>query len=279
MARDDTSSLVVPAAPGDPAAGASWVWTLRNPSAPKLPETVDLRWRWIPPGRFRMGARGYYPDEEPVHEVTVRFGFWMLETPVTQAQWLAVQGGENPSYHQPETAWATHPVERIHWPMACEWCAALTARSHDAGLRGRVDLPTEAQWEYACRAGSDAEYCNGDGEEALDRVGWYVGNSGTRTQSVGGKARNDWGLRDMHGNVWEWCRDPWNPSLYHERAAGAFAEDVETGTESSPRSLRGGYAANSPVGCRSAYRVRGRPELGVGRSGFRACWFPGPEQA
>jgi len=268
--------LSIDTRPTEPTAGASWSWRIIHRDGGESGESAELVWKWIPPGRFRMGARGYYADEEPVHEVDVRRGYWMLETPVTQRQWLAVEGGENPSYHKTEPEWREHPVERVTWPMACAWRLKLEGLiAEEEGLNLRVSLPNEAEWEYACRAGSVGEYYNGDGEERLSEVGWYAGNSKGKTHPVKQKNPNPWGLYDMHGNVFEWCRDPWNNAAYGLRDDGWFVETTMDGDENPPLVLRGGSCANRAVDCRSAFRGRGLPGLGVD-DGFRACLFPGP---
>ncbi len=247
---------------------------------PRLPDPVPLVWKWIPPGSFRVGARGYYAHEEPVHDRSIAPGFWMLETPVTQAQWLAVQGGETPSFHQDTPDWRDYPVERVTWFRAREWYVALQAIAGPLVLSGgAIALPSEAQWEYACRAGSQAEYCNGDGPECLDRVAWYAGNSKGRTHPVKSKDANAWGLYDVHGNVAEWCEDAFAADAYERcledgegigRGAAPGPSD-----ENAPRVLRGGNYAVRAVDCRSAIRIRRRPDHDDNGVGFRACLCPG----
>ena len=269
-------TLLVTPPPVSPRGGDGWTWTL-GCVPDQLSEPMALVWRFIPPGPGRLGARGYFDDEEPVHEVVVNRGFWLLETPVTQAQWLAVMGGKNPSYHQDFPKWREHPVEQVTWPLAKQFCRTL-AGMMPAGLQAmwRPDLPTEAQWEYAARAGSLGEYGGGDGEEHLDRVGWYTGNSGGFTHPVRGKEPNAWNLYDMHGNVWEWCEDPWNAAAYQVRDEPWPADRVAPGDDESHRVCRGGGYAGLPALCRAAYRSRWRPGNDDGSQGLRACLWPGP---
>ena len=168
---------------------------------------VVQRLRWIPPGVFWMGSpedeEGRFPAEGPRHLVSIDSGFWMFDTPCTQALWEAVMG-ENPSQfmvaNRPKEG-ADRPVESVSWEQCQEFLTALNSR-----LDGiQLSLPSEAQWEYACRAGTEtARY-----SENLDAIAWYNENSGNETHSVAGKEANSWGLYDMLGNVWEWCVDVW----------------------------------------------------------------------
>ena len=141
-----------------------------------------------------MGGSG--SDETP-HSVTLSSPYWMGETEVTQGQWQALMG-KNLSHFDGDL---NLPVEQVSWDDAQEYVAALNAC---AALKNgwRWTLPTEAQWEYACRGGTVGDYA-GD----LDEMAWYSNNSGSKSHLVGTKAANAWGLNDMHGNVWEWCAD------------------------------------------------------------------------
>ena len=147
---------------------------------------------WCPPGTFEMGSpagEAGRRDDEKQHRVTVTNGFWMARTEVTQAQWKSVMG-KNPSEH---TGDDNLPVENVSWKAARKFCS-----------RTGLQLPTEAEWEYACRSGSTGPYA---GSGRLDEMGWFEGNSGGQTHPVGQKSANAWGLQDMHGNVSEWCED------------------------------------------------------------------------
>ena len=218
-----------------------------------------------------------------MHDVRVIQGFWMLETPVTQRQFEAVTG-QNPSYHTGRPDSPDRPVENVtYFDHAQAFLRAVNrSPSLRATITGRLDLPGEAQWEYACRAGTDTEYSSGDGEEALAEVGWYVENSRQgqvcETCPVGLKPANAWGLRDMHGNVWEWCRDRWDRNAYAQRLGGWDAETVADDPKDveAYRAMRGGSAWNPAASCRSACRVRRHPSDVDDNQGFRPCWFPGP---
>jgi formylglycine-generating enzyme required for sulfatase activity len=191
----------------------------------------------VPPGEFLMGSPNAFFSEAPVHRVAIGSAFLLGKFPVTQRQWRAVMGS-NPSAF---TADEENPVEGVSWEDASAFCRRLGALS---GLRFR--LPSEAEWEYACRAGSAWEFFFGpwgpyrdDGEipwrvrRALAVYAWFDLNSGDGTRPVGRKRPNPWGLHDLAGNVWEWCADVW-----HDDYAGAPA-DGSAWVEGAPGS-RGG---------------------------------------
>ncbi|MEM7392910.1 MAG: formylglycine-generating enzyme family protein, partial [Verrucomicrobiota bacterium] len=236
-----------------------------------LNKDVVLPFRWIQPGTFLMGERGGQRFAEPVHEVEIIEGFWLGETPVTQEQYQALTG-ENPShFHEGEEA-RRRPVEQVTWEQARAFSETLGER---AGPGWHGDLPTEAQWEYACRAGSESKFWHGGDEDAFDEVGWHRGNSSRQTQPVARKLANPWGLYDMYGNVWEWCRDAWVDFAYRQRQDGVQAPFVDGG-ENAPRVVRGGTIWNYPVRCRSAFRSWGTPVDRNGNLGFRAELFRRP---
>ena len=155
-------------------------------------------------------------EQEP-HEVTINEGFWMFGTPCTQALWEAVMG-DNPSHF----GGADRPVETVSWNQCQDFLTALNTQLD--GLL--LSLPSEAQWEYACRAGTQMPRYS----ENLDAIAWYGENSGKETRAVAGKEANSWGLYDMLGNVWEWCDDAWE------------GKEAEKSSESSSayRVVRGG---------------------------------------
>jgi formylglycine-generating enzyme required for sulfatase activity len=175
----------------------------------ELDAGVVTHLRWIPPGRFLMGSPdeevGRDSDEGPQHLVTLSRGFWLAGAPCTQAEWHAVMG-TNPSGFKGNDL----PVEQVSWRDCREFCKRIRLRF--PGLEPR--LPTEAEWEYACRAGTTSAYNDGSActeperkDPALDRLGWFNENSGGKTHQVRQKEANRWGLYDMHGNVREWCED------------------------------------------------------------------------
>ncbi len=227
---------------------------------------VKLELVEIPAGSFTMGSpkneERRSKDEDQV-QVNITKTFYMGKTEVTQAQWKAVMGN-NPSRFEGDNL----PVECVSWDEAMEFCRKLTEREHSMGRlpRGwKYTLPTEAQWEYACRAGTMTAYYTGDDSyEDLGRAGWYGENSGGETHPVGQKEPNAWGLYDMHGNVWEWCSD-W----YSLRLEGG---DDPAGVKSgSNRVLRGGGWSNNAQYCRSAHRVYYSPGSRGISLGFRVA--------
>ncbi len=181
---------------------------------------------FIPPGRFRMGSPtnevDRYSEEGPQTDVIISRGFWMGKCEVTQGEYQELMG-ENPSYYNgPSEPWEdwhpdygvvpTRPVEQVDWEDAIAYCAAQTQRERAAGRippNSAYRLPTEAEWEYACRAGTSTRFHYGEdpGYENLDNYGWFYPNNGNQTHPVGQKLPNPWGLHDMNGNVWEWCQD------------------------------------------------------------------------
>ena len=207
--------------------------------------------RWIPPGSFWMGSpedeEGRYEREGPRHLVTLTEGFWLGTTPVTQELWEVVMEG-NPSSFKGERL----PVASVTWHDCQEFCELL--KRLVPGLLPR--FPTEAEWEYACRAGTDTAFNDGSScespegrDEVLAKLGWYDENSDRRTHPVGQLLPNAWGLHDMHGNVWEWCMDG-------RREYGTEPiENPKGPTEDEAyRVFRGGSSWGLARSCRSAYR-------------------------
>lgn len=261
----------------------------------QLDDNTPLFFQHIPAGSFRMGARGFAEHEEPIHTVHITEPFYLSTFPVTQAQWQAVvrrQAVSGLDECPSEFEGDFHPVEQVSWDDAVAWCRCvrdgdlLQDLPNRAGIRVVVrdfGLPTEAQWEYACRAGTDTEYYTGDGAGALAEAGWYSANSGGSTSAVGGKARNNWGLYDMHGNVDEWCRDVWDPDTYRKRRNGVCDPDASAHDVSpkiaADQVIRGGSWPFSAWYCRAADRDGFEPNERAGFRGFRVCLFPGSESA
>lgn len=244
--------------------------------AKALKNSIDMEFVLIPPGDFMMGScispdesvekyggvAGWYEFEHPRHEVRIREPFCLQTTPVTQGQWKKVMGN-NPSHFRP--CGEDCPVEAVSWDDAQDFIK----RINDMEGTGKYRLPSEAEWEYACRAGSAGEFCFGDDLGKLGEYAWYEDNSGKRTHLVGGKKPNAWGLYDMHGNVMEWVEDdshntydgaPVDGTAWIDRGRGAC------------RVFRGGGWGFGALYCRSAYRFGGRPDFKAAVLGFRlAC--------
>lgn len=257
--------------------------------------SVVQRMRWIPPGRFTMGSpeseAGRREDEGPQHEVELSCGFWLADTPCTQALWQAVMG-ENPSrFLSPE-----RPVEQVNWDDCQSFAAKLNTLLPGLGVR----LPSEAEWEYACRAGTKTAIWTGDldlrGENdapALDVIAWYGGNSGhgvevsnahdfsnrpnekyphtqAGTRQVCGKLSNPLGLFDMLGNVFEWCSDRVGPYV------ATPTTDPPGAATGSLRVIRGGSWLDYARYIRAAHRRGNVPENRDRGLGFRLARGQGP---
>ena len=185
---------------------------------------TGMEFIWVPGGCYEMGCGSWTSDcgrdEKPLHEVCVD-GFWMGKTEVTQGQWKQVMG-ENPSEFKKGD---NYPVERVPCPEIEKFILKLSSLNRDAN---DLRLPTEAEWEYACRSGGKPEKYAGGSD--LDRVAWYKGNSDSSTQAVATKAPNGFGLFDMNGNVNEWCADTYRGWAYkkHQRTNPLFREEGYT---------------------------------------------------
>ena len=260
-----------------------------------LPGGATMEMIYVAPGSFMMGSPSSEEgrdDDETQHRVTLTKGFWLGKYEVTQAQWQSVMGS-NPSYFKsPE-----RPVENVSWNDCQEFVRAVNVRVKEQ-LGGNVRLPTEAEWEYACRGGTDTSLpsgqnlvvlgaCNGRG---LNEISWYSGNSSVAfelsngidcsgleekefsgsfagTHPVGKKDANKWGFHDMIGNVLEWCEDTYDKDYY---LIGP-AIDPCNRASGDDRVLRGGCWLNVARLCRSAYRFRGQPGSRSRYGGFRLC--------
>ncbi len=216
----------------------------------------------IAPGEFLMGSppdENGREDNETQHQVRLTQPFWLGRYPVTQAEYEAVMGHNPSDFKGPR-----RPVEQVDWHEATAFCARLTERARAAGCLPEgfaFRLPTEAEWEYACRAGTtsafndNSECTKGTGKDpALQRLGWFGKNSGNQTHPVGEKTPNAWGLHDMHGNVWEWCLD-----RQREYTADSQTDPLGPESPAARRVVRGGSWYFQARHCRAAFRGRFEP--------------------
>ena len=220
-----------------------------------LDNGTNIEMLLVPGGTFMMGCSPgdaeCSDDESPAHQVTLTNAFYMGKTEVTQAQWQA-QMGYNPSYFQGQSDSPSRPVEQVSWNMSRDFITAT-------GLR----YPTEAEWEYACRAGTTAQRYG-----VLDDIAWYNGNPNGATHAVATKLPNAFGLYDTIGNVWEWCQD-WNGT--YSSVSVTNPTGPTTGTQ---RLFRGGSWFGLPVICRASQRNSVYPSLSGYTIGFRVARNP-----
>ena len=212
-----------------------------------LPGGAQMAFVRIEPGVFQMGSPsgelGRWDHEGPVHEVEISRGFWLGKYEVTQREWELVMG-DNPSWYGRNSRL---PVDSVSWYDVHEFIGRLNASAGDSLYR----LPSEAEWEYACRAGTQTRWSFGDDSGQLVRYAWYDGNNSPHsTKAVGLRRPNGWGLYDMHGNVWEWVQD-WYSDSYYKNSPRVDPQGPSSG---SLRVARGGDFDNLARGVRSAYR-------------------------
>lgn len=292
---DSASFHTHPLARGEPPHWSSgWGDDVRGPWVSFEVDNVEYRLRWMPPGTFWMGSpeteSGRSADEGPRHLVTLSRGFWIGEVPCTQALWYAVTGARPSAFPGDD-----RPVEQVSWEDVHMFLGRLSERCPELEPR----LPSEAEWEYACRAGTQTATYAGDlrlREEndaaVLDDVAWYAGNSSVglvlypdvdssvpptvrrrrirpATRRVGAKQPNEWGLCDMLGHVWEWCSD--GPRMYSMDAAtdpmGSVASDAD-------RAVRGGACRSDARFIRAAKRSARDPSYHDEYLGFRLARGP-----
>jgi len=210
----------------------------------------------IEPGSFIMGDETGSKFERPVSEVTITEPFFIGARPVTQVEWTAVMKN-NPSKFSEGWSAGLRPVEMVSWLDCMSFIAKLNEmdQGEKLGLVGSWRLPTEAEWEYACRAGSLTRWFHSDADGELDEVGWHAGNSGATTREVGQKKANGWGLFDVHGLVGEWCSDLWN-------------------NDNLRRVHRGGSWFTESDATRSAARSSANVDKCSDGIGFRLVWSP-----
>ncbi|MCP4345183.1 MAG: SUMF1/EgtB/PvdO family nonheme iron enzyme [Desulfobacterales bacterium] len=229
----------------------------------KFTNSMGMEFVLIHPGTFMIGS----PEDEPGrsvvetrHQVTLTRGFYMQTTEVTQGQWKAVMGYNRSHFRSGDN----YPAEKVSWNDIQKFIRRLYQKEGGATYR----LPTEAEWEYACRAGSSKRYCFGDNEDQLSDYAWYSSNSGEKTHPVGLKKPNAWGLYDMHGNVSEWCQD-WYEDWSRKYRHSSSVTDPEGPDDGEGRIIRGGSCMGDVRSCRSASRAGDAPGERFYVFGFR----------
>jgi len=247
---------------GDPSDATPTPSPTATPSPTPAGDTYSINMISLTGGTFEMGCspedNACYADETPRHTVAVS-AFKMSTHEITQAQWRAVMGS-NPSYFSGCGNFC--PVENVSWNDVQEFIERLNF------LTGKqYRLPTEAEWEYAARAGNTTPYYCGDDESCLDGIAWDGSNADAQPHPVGQKVPNSWGLYDMSGNVWEWCQD-WYAEGFYEESPEADPPGPDTGLF---RVLRGGSWGGSSRHCRSSNRQFYYPSLSNSTFGFRLC--------
>ena len=234
---------------------------------PTITNSIDMRLVQIPAGEFLMGSpdsdNEASSDEKPQHRVRITQPFYLGAFEVTQSQYQQVLGS-NPSHFKDESGLS--PVDSVSWEDAQEFCAKLSELPPEKQAGRQYRLPSEAEWEYACRAGSTSRYGFDESRESLGSYAWYDSNSGSKTHPVGQKKPNARGLYDMHGNVYEWCFDWWNGTY-----DASSVDDPRGPTAGSYRVYRGGSWDFDAGYCRSAYRLRYTPGYRNRNVGFRVA--------
>ena len=264
----------------------------RQPGDLWTDDRTGITYVWIPAGQFVMGSDKGRDDEKPAHRVTISKPFWLARYPVTNAQYArymaadfrssggSPESSQNPnrdnaadqqasrlSYKSQQPAfWNDRRFNQPEQPVVgVSWDDAVAFAKWAQGR-----LPTEAEWEYACRAGTTTEYSFGDDAARLGEYAWFGNNSDQQTQPVGTKMPNAWGLYDMHGNVWEWCQDYYNSGYYKQSPE----VDPAGPSMASYRVFRGGSWGHGAANCRSACRISITPDFRLNDLGFRLALGP-----
>ena len=251
--------------------------------------SIGINLALIPPGEFDMGSpkglieeelrverdggygSGRHPKEDPQHRVRITKPYWLGVTEVTQEEYQQLMGN-NPGNIRGDPR---RPVVAISWDDAVEFCRRLSELPRERTAKRQYGLPTEAQWEYACRAGNPGRWSFSDQlknrsraleEITLNEYAWFGPNAGDQAHPVGEKRANVWGLYDMYGNAFEWCRDWYDPAYY----AQSPTDDPAGPSTGSNRVARGGCFRNTAGFCRSAFRDYNSPSF-RGGIGFRVC--------
>jgi formylglycine-generating enzyme required for sulfatase activity len=227
---------------------------------------LKIKFCWCPPGTFEMGSPETAPSHllnETQHTVTLTRGYWMQQTELTQSQYQQLMGS-HPAHYKGEHL----PVESVTWSEATEFARRLSALPPEKKVGNQFRLPTEAEWEYACRAGAATLFPHGDDEAGLEDFAWYHQNSARTTHPVGEKKSNAWGLYDMHGNVAEWCQD------YYGDYPREAVSDPRGPASGDKRTLRGGNWFQVAMWTRASHRDAYAPSARYVGLGFRLVATP-----
>ena len=242
-------------------------------SPKEITNSVGMKLVLIPKGSFKMGLSEYMEvlaRGELQHEVTISKDYYLGVTEVTQGQYEKVIG-TNPSYFQKQVTSeedrSLHPVEQVSWADAVEFCKTLSELPEEKKAGRVYRLPTEAEWEYACGAGTRAVYSFFEAQ-SLGDYAWFRENSNERSHPVGQKKANAWGLHDMYGNVWEWCND------WHGKYPKGTISDPTGPKDGSNRVGRGGSWCDFAFDCRRAPRYGLHPSIRDSSGGFRVALSP-----
>ena len=251
-----------------------------------LPGGVKLKQIWCPPGTFTMGTPGETNDESTV-EVTLSSGFWAAATETTQGQWISVMGATSTPWSGKElvkegpnfpATWISHgfnadgTIEADSATAFCEKLTEIELKASRLPIGWKYTLPTEAQWEYMCRAGTKTKYSFGDPDTSLGEYAWFANNAfyigEDYAHAVGTKKANPWGFFDLHGNVWEWSRDG------YERNPPGGRDPFVSPLGAAYRIFRGGSWFDGSTFCESAYRNLNSPSYCYYFMGFRLATAP-----
>ncbi len=243
-----------------------------RPSETEITNSIGMKLKLIPAGEFLMGSPAdeadRYDNEGPQHKVRITKPFYIGMTEVTQGQWVSVMGTKPWDGKEYVQEGDDYPAVYVSWDDAVAYCEKLNTKESKS-----YRLPTEAEWEYACRGGTDAAYSFGASSGSLADYAWFSENAGDISEkyahTVGTKKQNPLGLHDMHGNVWEWCADAYDAAYY----ASSPANDPP-GAMSSDRVLRGGSWSSGAAYCRSAGRNAYEPTYRANSNGFRLALSP-----
>jgi formylglycine-generating enzyme required for sulfatase activity len=208
-----------------------------------------------------MGDNEGMTDEQPAHNVRINHEFYLSIHEVTNAKWRLIMGDDRANVSTDSQL----PVEAVSWEDAVVFCKRLSEKPREFAAGRVYRLPTEAEWEYACRAGTSTRYSFGDDETSTGEFCWFAANAQSHTHPVGSRKANAWGLYDMHGNAWEWCSDGYKPYASENSAA------LDGGTRELPHVIRGGSCRTNSWYCRSSFRFRLERRFRAPSVGFRVA--------